>query len=256
MSWEPAGEDRAPRAALRRGVGQARRRSARGCRARRGGARDDHRGGRRPPALRRGARRDAHRRWLAAPRTATAGSPRTWPGSLSPLASMRCSRLCLDRLEAPQRAVLQRGSVEGQVFTGGAVEALSPESVRAGVEVLLSELVLRALIEPAAEELSNGNAFRFHHLLLRDVAYDSLDKRGASATRMLASPTGSTSRRARGRASTTRSSATTSSRPSDTRPSFARVPRAADWRNEQPSGSAERDSGLTRAGTGRRQRAS
>jgi class 3 adenylate cyclase len=82
----------------------------------------------------------------------------------------------LDRLEAPQRAVLQRGSVEGQVFHRGAVEALSPESVRAGVEVLLSELVLRALIEPAAEELSNGDAFRFHHLLLRDVAYDSLDK--------------------------------------------------------------------------------
>ena len=41
----------------------------------------------------------------------------------------------LDRLEAPQRAVLQRGSVEGQVFHRGAVEALSPESARAGVEV-------------------------------------------------------------------------------------------------------------------------
>ena len=40
---------------------------------------------------------------------------------------------------------------------------------------------------------------------------------------MLASLTGSTSRRARGRASTTRSSATTSSRLSDTRPSFARA---------------------------------
>jgi predicted ATPase len=72
--------------------------------------------------------------------------------------------------------VLQRGSVEGQVFHRGAVEALSAESMRARVEVLVSELVLRALIEPAAVELSNGEAFRFHHLLLRDVAYDSLDK--------------------------------------------------------------------------------
>ncbi len=33
----------------------------------------------------------------------------------------------LDQLEAPEREVLERGSVEGRVFHRGAVQALAPE---------------------------------------------------------------------------------------------------------------------------------
>ena len=64
------------------------------------------------------------------------------------------------------------------------------------------------------------------------MSHTTRSTRRSERDSMLASLTGSTRRRARGRASTTRSSVTTSSRPSDTRPSFARAPWVADWPNE------------------------
>jgi class 3 adenylate cyclase len=82
----------------------------------------------------------------------------------------------LDQLEPAERAVLERGSVEGQVFHRDAVESLSPEAERDGVESRLTALVLRELIEPESTEFSTDDAYRFHHLLLRDVAYESLQK--------------------------------------------------------------------------------
>jgi predicted ATPase len=82
----------------------------------------------------------------------------------------------LDQLDTTERAVLERGSVEGQVFHRGAVEYLSPEAERPDVEAQLSALVLKELIEPEGAEFSADEAFRFHHLLLRDVAYESVQK--------------------------------------------------------------------------------
>jgi class 3 adenylate cyclase len=87
----------------------------------------------------------------------------------------------LDRLEAAERAVLERGSVEGQVFHRGAVEFLSPEVDRSDVEMRLTELVLRELIQPESAEFAGEDAFRFHHLLLRDVAYESVRKEERAA---------------------------------------------------------------------------
>jgi DNA-binding SARP family transcriptional activator len=80
----------------------------------------------------------------------------------------------LDQLDAAERAVLQRGAVEGEVFHRGAVEALAPAGLE--VEPLLTTLVRKELVRPDRARLSDEDAFRFRHLLLRDAAYDALPK--------------------------------------------------------------------------------
>jgi tetratricopeptide (TPR) repeat protein len=79
----------------------------------------------------------------------------------------------LDQLDGPERGVLERGAVEGEVFHRGAVQALDPE---APVTPRLAALVRKALIRPDRPQLQGEDAFRFRHLLIRDVAYDSLPK--------------------------------------------------------------------------------
>ena len=80
----------------------------------------------------------------------------------------------LDRLEAAERGVLERGAVEGELFHRGAVQALEP----AGSEVAagLRALVRRELIRPDRPLLPAEDGFRFCHLLIRDAAYDALPK--------------------------------------------------------------------------------
>ena len=51
----------------------------------------------------------------------------TVPGTIAALLSAR-----LDQLEPAERAVLQRGAVEGRVFHRGAVQALGPEEAQVG----------------------------------------------------------------------------------------------------------------------------
>jgi predicted ATPase len=80
----------------------------------------------------------------------------------------------LDQLDLPERAVLERGAIEGQVFHRGAVEALATDEPRVG-ERLLS-LVRKELVRPDTPQLSGDEAFRFRHLLIRDAAYDALPK--------------------------------------------------------------------------------
>jgi predicted ATPase len=99
----------------------------------------------------------------------------TAPATINALLAAR-----LDQLEATERAVLQRGSVEGQVFHRSAVEWLSAEAEHADVDTALSQLVMKELLEPDGAEFSD-EAFRFHHLLLRDVAYDSVEKGSRAA---------------------------------------------------------------------------
>ena len=79
----------------------------------------------------------------------------------------------LDQLEPQERAVLERGAVEGEIFHRGAVQALSPNGQ---VTPRLAALVRKGLIRPANAQLPGEEAFRFHHLLLRDAAYDALPK--------------------------------------------------------------------------------
>jgi class 3 adenylate cyclase/tetratricopeptide (TPR) repeat protein len=80
----------------------------------------------------------------------------------------------LDQLAGPERSVLERASIEGQVFHVGGVEALAPGE--AGVGAQLLALVRKELLRPGRAELPGEEAFRFRHLLIRDAAYESLAK--------------------------------------------------------------------------------
>jgi tetratricopeptide (TPR) repeat protein len=80
----------------------------------------------------------------------------------------------LDQLDPAERAVLERGSVEGRVFHRGAVQALSPAESPLGGS--LTALVRRELLRPDRPQFAGEDAYRFRHLLIRDAAYDALPK--------------------------------------------------------------------------------
>jgi class 3 adenylate cyclase len=80
----------------------------------------------------------------------------------------------LDQLDGPERRVLERGSVEGELFHRGAVQALAPEEQQ--VTARLTGLVRRELVRPDRPQLAGEDAFRFRHLLIRDATYDALPK--------------------------------------------------------------------------------
>jgi class 3 adenylate cyclase/tetratricopeptide (TPR) repeat protein len=80
----------------------------------------------------------------------------------------------LDQLDEPERNVLERGSVEGELFHRGAVQALAPEEAQ--VTARLTALVRRDLVRPDRAQLVGDDAFRFRHLLIRDAAYEALPK--------------------------------------------------------------------------------
>jgi class 3 adenylate cyclase len=80
----------------------------------------------------------------------------------------------LDQLDEPERRVLERGSVEGELFHRGAVQALVPEEPQ--VTARLTSLVRRELIRPDRAQLAGDDGFRFRHLLIRDAAYEGLPK--------------------------------------------------------------------------------
>jgi class 3 adenylate cyclase/tetratricopeptide (TPR) repeat protein len=81
----------------------------------------------------------------------------------------------LDRLAPLERAVVDRGSIEGRVFHRGAVVELSPPGDRDISDALVA-LVRKELIRPESPDLPGEEAFRFRHLLVRDVAYDAVPK--------------------------------------------------------------------------------
>ena len=81
----------------------------------------------------------------------------------------------IDRLPAPQRLAIQRASVMGRIFMGGALAHLSPEIDDVGQcleELLIRDLVVR---EPRAT-ISGEQAYKFKHVLIREVAYSALSK--------------------------------------------------------------------------------
>jgi class 3 adenylate cyclase/tetratricopeptide (TPR) repeat protein len=82
----------------------------------------------------------------------------------------------LDRLDAEERAVIERGAVEGKVFHSGAVATLSPETARPNVRTRLLALARKELIRPDRAEFAGEDAFRFRHLLIRDAAYQAMPK--------------------------------------------------------------------------------
>jgi len=91
------------------------------------------------------------------------------PPTLKALLAVR-----LDQLDEPERRVLERGSIEGELFHRGGVQALAPEEPH--VTARLTALVRRELVRPDRAQLAGDDGFRFRHLLIRDAAYDSLPK--------------------------------------------------------------------------------
>jgi class 3 adenylate cyclase len=82
----------------------------------------------------------------------------------------------LERLPADERALLERGAIEGQVFHRSAVSALAPGGSTTEVELQLADLVRKDLIRPHVGNVRGDEAFRFRHLLIRDAAYERLPK--------------------------------------------------------------------------------
>jgi tetratricopeptide (TPR) repeat protein len=85
----------------------------------------------------------------------------------------------IELLPHEERAILQRASVVGRVFWWGAVADLSTQSNQTGIESHLQALVRKGMIRPDESAFAGQDAFRFHHILIRDAAYQSLP----SATR-------------------------------------------------------------------------
>jgi class 3 adenylate cyclase len=82
----------------------------------------------------------------------------------------------LDRLATDERAVIERGAVEGQVFHRGPVAVLTAGTVGQAIDTHLAMLVRKEMIRPDKPAYPGDDAFRFRHLLIRDAAYESLPK--------------------------------------------------------------------------------
>jgi DNA-binding SARP family transcriptional activator len=77
----------------------------------------------------------------------------------------------LDRLDLDEREVLEHASVIGKEFSHEPLVELVPAELRGGVDTHLDALQRRGLIRAC------DDGFEFHHLLLREVAYQSVPKR-------------------------------------------------------------------------------
>ena len=79
----------------------------------------------------------------------------------------------LDQLHAKERAILERGSIEGRVFHESAIRALADGELETPV---LDGLVRKQLVQLDAPQFAGGDAYRFRHQLIRDAAYDAMPK--------------------------------------------------------------------------------
>ena len=110
-------------------------------------------------------REDGH--WLPAPGLADVAVPPTVQALLT-------SRL--EQLDGTERRVLEGASVVGEVFEWSAVAELVPANLRPDLGSHLMSLVRKEVIRPAPSDLSDEDAFRFRHLLIRDAAYEGMAK--------------------------------------------------------------------------------
>jgi DNA-binding SARP family transcriptional activator len=79
----------------------------------------------------------------------------------------------LDRLESADRVLLERAAVAGREFSRGAVVHLTPPDELAGIDRRLRSLAGRSLLQAVRGE---DEGFRFHHVLIQDVAYSAITK--------------------------------------------------------------------------------
>src|SRR5579859_4597786 len=81
----------------------------------------------------------------------------------------------IDRLPAHARVLVQRAAVMGRIFMGGALAKLSPEIE--DIDAVIDELLLRDLVvEEARASITGERAYKFKHVLIREVAYAGLSK--------------------------------------------------------------------------------
>jgi class 3 adenylate cyclase/tetratricopeptide (TPR) repeat protein len=81
----------------------------------------------------------------------------------------------IDRLPSASRVVLQRASVMGRIFMAGALSKLTPELTDVGDA--LDDLLLRDLVvHEVRTTISGEQAYKFKHVLIREVAYSGLSK--------------------------------------------------------------------------------
>jgi tetratricopeptide (TPR) repeat protein len=100
-----------------------------------------------------------------------AGDDVVVPPTIAALLSAR-----LDALTVPERAVIEPASVIGVQFAGAAVTQLVPVPVRTNVDSHLGTLRTKQFIQPTTLS-GEDDAYRFHHVLVRDATYQSLLKR-------------------------------------------------------------------------------
>jgi class 3 adenylate cyclase/tetratricopeptide (TPR) repeat protein len=83
----------------------------------------------------------------------------------------------IDRLPPGEKILLQRGAVMGRTFFVGAVDHLSAEYDADELEDMLDDLLLRDLVTREERSTITGEtAYRFKHVLIREVAYGGLSK--------------------------------------------------------------------------------
>jgi tetratricopeptide (TPR) repeat protein len=82
----------------------------------------------------------------------------------------------LDGLSRQERAVVDPAAVIGLVFAGAAIAHLVPDQIRSEVDGYLVALDHKQFVHPLTTD-GDDATFRFHHILVRDAAYQSLLKR-------------------------------------------------------------------------------
>ena len=92
------------------------------------------------------------------------------PGTIQALLAAR-----LDLLSPEERSVIEPASVIGQIFEQPAVVELAPEAVQAAVPEHLGSMTQKQLVRP--QDADGKSEYRFHHILVRDAAYQGILKR-------------------------------------------------------------------------------
>ena len=87
----------------------------------------------------------------------------------------------LDYLNTDERSVIEPASVVGQVFVKDAVLHLVPERMQDDIGQHLGSLTDKQLVQPDTSRSLEEEAFRFHHILIRDTAYEGILKRSRAA---------------------------------------------------------------------------
>jgi predicted ATPase len=98
------------------------------------------------------------------------------PSVPTPLSIQTLLASRIEQLPEGEREILQTASVVGKIFWWGAVADLSSADDRTIIGSRLQDLVRKGIIRPDPSALAGHDAFRFHHILIRDAAYDSVPR--------------------------------------------------------------------------------